>query len=406
MKKKTSSKNGSIGSATAELYESADVNALSNQKYWRWGSDNLFPDALALLSRRSATHRRIINDKADYISGKGFTSDPTCTLLSDLIAHANDMGESLRMILNKLAFDKALFGNAFLEVVTNADGSRLNLFHQDASRCRIARDNRHVLLHHNWAAFTPQHAQSLPLYPTFEKQADGTLRSMVHYKDYEPTFDHYGLPAYIAGLNVSAIAYKTDQWNISRLDNSFQLSGIMVLDGDVDNEQDAYQIMSAAERRFAGKPGQVMFMVKNSTETDNSKFIPIAASNEGDWKTLHDQATADIVVHSWFRSLSGLDYSSGFNAERILHEYEIALNTLILGEQQELLEPIRRIIRRVLDCDASSLQVVNRPPTRSKPLYMKVWEARMNDGLSYDPNDPEQQLYLAQITKYALKNID
>lgn len=45
------------------------------------------------------------------------------------------------------------------------------------------------------------------------------------------------------------------------------------------------------------------------------------------------------MAHSWFRSLSGLDYLSGFDSERILHEYEIALNTLILGEQQELLEP-------------------------------------------------------------------
>ena len=76
------------------------------------------------------------------------------------------------------------------------------------------------------------------------------------------------------------------------------------------------------------------------------------------------------------------------------------------AEQQELLEPIRTVIERCLHCEASSLQVINRPPTRSKPLYMKVWEARKNDGLNYDPDDPEQNLYLAQITKYALRNID
>lgn len=220
-------------------------------------------------------------------------------------------------------------------------------------------------------------------------------------------FEHYGLPPYIAGMNVSAIAYKTDRWNISRLDNSFQLSGIMVLDGEVDNEQEAYRIVKAAEKRFAGKPGQVMFMVKNTDESDHSKFVPIESANEGDWKLLHEQATSDIVVaHSWFRSLSGLDYSTGFSAERILHEYEIALNTLILDEQQELLEPVRRLIETRLGCDASSLQIVNRPPTRSKPLYMKVWEARKCDGLSYDPQDPEQNLYLAQITKYAMRSID
>jgi hypothetical protein len=45
--------------------------------FWRWGDDNMFPAHLALMSRRSTTHRRIINDKADYISGKGFSLDET-----------------------------------------------------------------------------------------------------------------------------------------------------------------------------------------------------------------------------------------------------------------------------------------------------------------------------------------
>ena len=380
---------------------------VESDKFWRWGDDNLFPTALALMSRRSTTHRRIINDKADYISGKGFTFDPEVPLLGAFVAQVNGSGESLRQVCSKLSFDKSLFGNAFLEVVTDEKHSFLALYHQDASRCRVAKDSRHILLHHDWSRFSAADARTLPLYPLFERQDDGTLRAIVHYKDYEPMFEHYGVPPYIAGFGVSAIAYKTDRWNISRLDNSFQLSGVMVLDGEVDNEQEAYRIVKAAEKRFAGKPGQVMFMVKNTDESDHSKFVPIESANEGDWKLLHEQATSDIVVaHSWFRSLSGLDYSTGFSAERILHEYEIALNTLILGEQQELLEPVRRLIETRLGCDASSLQIVNRPPTRSKPLYMKVWEARKCDGLSYDPQDPEQNLYLAQITKYAMRSID
>ncbi len=375
--------------------------------YWRWGDDNLFPNALALMARRSTTHRRIINDKADYVSGKGFSFNEVDPALARFIGSANGTGETLRQVFNKLAFDKALFGNAFLEIVTTPERSFLSFYHQDASKCRIAKESDHMLLHHDWQHYTPSDAKRLPLYPRFEQASDGTLRSMFHYKDYEPTFEHYGLPPYIAGMNVSAIAYKTDKWNISRLDNSFQLSGIMVLDGNVDNEQDAYEIIRAAEKRFAGQPGQVMFMVKNAEEADNSKFVPISSSNEGDWKSLHDQAVTDIVVaHSWFRSLSGLDYLSGFDSERILHEYEIALNTLILGEQQELLEPIRIVIGQVLGCDTSSMQIVNRPPARSKPLYMKVWEARKADGLDYDPDDPTQNLYVAQITKYAMRNID
>lgn len=385
----------------------ASAASVKSDKFWRWGDDNLLPYALAQMARRSTTHRRIINDKADYISGKGFTFDGSIPALAHLVERVNGDGESLRQVMNKLAFDKALFGNAFMEIVTDAKHSFLSLYHQDATRCRLSRDSAHVLLHHNWRQFNVEEARSLPLYPAFTEDDGGLLRSVVHFKDYEPGFSHYGVPPYIAGMNVSAIAYKTDRWNISRLDNSFQLSGVMMLDSITDSEQEAERITRIAEEKFAGKPGQVMFIMKEGDENDNSRFIPITSQNDGDWQALHDQAVTDIVVaHSWFRSLSGLDYSSGFSAERILHEYEIALNTVILAEQEELLEPIRRVICSIVGCDATSLQVVNRPPTRSKPIYMKVWEARKADGLEYDPEDERQQMYLSEITKYNIKSIE
>jgi hypothetical protein len=363
-----------------------------------------------MMSRVSTTHRRIINDKADYISGKGFsfeTGTEAAALLECLVGSANGSGETLRQVLNRLAFDKALFGNAFLEAVTDPEHSFLSLYHQDASKCRLAKDGRAVIMHHNWTRYMPSESQRVPLFPDFETGPDGMMRTMIHFKDYEPMFSNYGVPSYIAGMNVSTIAWKTDRWNISRLDNSFQLSGVMMLDAENTDTATAAEIMKTAEKKFAGQPGQVMFMLRDGSGDDGSRFIPITAGNEGDWRQLHDQATGDIVVaHSWFRSLSGLDYGGGFSSERILWEYQIALSTVILPEQNELLEPIRRLIERVMGIDASSLVVVNRPPTDGKPLYMKVWEARRADGLDYNPDDPDQQQYVSQITKYNLRSID
>ena len=388
-----------VANRADDPYITSGAGSVQSDKFWRWGDDNLFPNALALMARRSVTHRRIINDKADYISGKGFSCDEGHEpLLAAFIRRVNGDGESLRQVLNKLAFDKALFGNAFLEIVTNRKCSFVSFYHQDATKCRLSKDKSHIILCHNWREYTPMQAPTLPLYPQFDEAPDGTLRSIIHYKDYEPMFENYGVPPYIAGLNVSAIAYKTDKWNISRLDNSFQLSGVMTLDSDVNNEEEAKQIAEAAQNKFAGKPGQVLFLVKNSGGEDGSKFIPITSSNEGDWQALHEQSTTDIVVaHSWFRSLSGLDWTSGFNSDRILHEYEIALNTVILGEQAELMEPIREVLENMAGIDTSSLQIINRPPITLKPSYMMVWEARKADGLDYDENDPKQQVFLANL---------
>ncbi|MBO5984884.1 MAG: phage portal protein [Rikenellaceae bacterium] len=407
MEKRKTKSMVAVTNRKAESLFALSSQRVQSEKFWRWGDDNMLPYALSLMSRRSTTHRRIINDKADYIAGKGFSFDEQEPLLRSMVERANGEGDSLRRVLYRLAFDKALMGNAFLEVVTDEEHSFLSLHHQDASRCRLARDSEHVLLHHDWSTFRAEEAHTLPLYPRFEKQSDGSLRSIIHYKEYEPMFSHYGVPKYIAGMGVSAIAYKTDCWNISRLDNSFQLSGIMMLDAEMASEAEAERLVQTAEKRFAGTPGQVMFVVGSGEEGNSSRFIPLESNNEGDWSTLHDQATSDIVIaHSWFRSLSGLDYSAGFSAERILHEYEVALNTVILAEQEELLAPIRRLMQEVAGIDCSSLEIVNRPPTRSKPIYMKVWEARKADGLEYDAEDERQQAFLSEITKYNVTKIN
>ena len=59
----------------------------------------------------------------------------------------------------------------------------------------------------------------------------------------------------------------------------------------------------------------------------------------------------------------------------------------------------------IMGVDCSSLAIINRPPTRSKPIYMKVWEARKADGLDYDENDERQQLFLSEISKYNITSI-
>ena len=84
---------------------------------------------------------------------------------------------------------------------------------------------------------------------------------------------------------------------------------------------------------------------------------------------------------------------------RALRDKAVALNTVILAEQEQLLEPIRHIISELFGVDASSLAIINTPPVYTKPNYMRVWEARKADGLDYDENDPAQQLFLAELAR-------
>ena len=85
-----------VGNAATEPLFAISSRKVQSEKFWRWGDDNLMPAALSLMSRRSTTHRRIINDKADYIAGKGFSYDESKPLLGKIVTCANGSGDSLR----------------------------------------------------------------------------------------------------------------------------------------------------------------------------------------------------------------------------------------------------------------------------------------------------------------------
>lgn len=372
------------------------ATSANNGKVWVWGADNLFPQRLSLLARSNSIHRGIMKSKADYIAGRGFAYDDKNIALERVVKRANGE-QSLAEVMHRAIYDKIMTGNGFIEVVF-AYGQIL-FFHQDSTRCRVVKadSDTHIVISKDWNNHLTEYDVTLPIFPAFELQSDKTMRSIIHLKDYEPMYQHYGVPDYVAGLIDARIGYKTANWNEQRLDNSFQLSGVMSVAQDFDSEEEALAVKRQVEQKFAGKPGQVLFTISN--EAGSSQFTPIQSSNEGDWLSLHNVAKEDMVTaHSWYVSLSGLDYATGISSDRMLNEYSVALATIIKPEQEEWLEAIRAALSKV-GIDGSSLEFINKAPIIEKPIYMKVWEARKADGMDYDENDPAQQVYLANIAR-------
>lgn len=399
-KKNTTTKVFNSVAIGGDLFQPAA--SAGNGKIWQWGADNLFPQRVSLLARSNAIHRGIITSKSDYISGRGFAYDEKNAALERVVTRANGT-QSLMQVIQRVVYDKVLTGNGFIEVAIA--GKEMVFFHQDATRCRVIKPqsgaDERIVISADWGNHIEKYDVELPLFPSFE-QIDGIWRSVVHLKDYEPMFSHYGVPSYIAGLSAARIGYKTSSWNEQRLDNSFQLSGVMQVVAPEDDDEKLATLAQNIERKFAGKPGQVMFTVSN--ETGSANFTPIQSNNEGDWAALHGISKNDLVTaHSWFISLAGLDYTTGISSDRMLNEYSVALATIIQPEQEEILQVIRTALNRV-GIDGSSLEFINTPPIIQKPVYMKIWEARKADGLDYDENDPTQQAFLANISKVGGNN--
>lgn len=370
-------------------------------KWKRFGSDNLFPQAVAIINRKSPVHRGILNSKARYIAGKGFAYEETQEELKDFVLAANAKGESLREVTKKLVFDELSFGNSWAELVTNKEKTFLNIFHKDSTKCRLSSDAKECLLHPNWTNVYNRFSEikGIPIYPEFKEAENGLLRSIIHFKDYEPDFDFYGIPSYIAGMRVVGILYKTDKWNLSRLDNSFQTSGIVLVDGEFENDEEANDLKEEFKKEFTGEDsqGKILFIAR-SLGGGTTSYTPINTQNDADWIGLDQNSTEKLIVaHEWYRSLCSLGDNTGFDTKRILNEYQVALNTVIADVQEKYLDKYKEMLLRVLGLDATSLSFVNKPPISVKPKYMKVHEARKADGFEYDEEDPKQNQYLAEL---------
>lgn len=341
----------------------------SNQDWINWGTDNLFPNALAQLNRKSPSHRGIINWKTIYLSGKGFDVGEEKGNFYDWIQKCNANGESLKSVIRKIIFDKNGSGNSFVELVVSK--GKLSIYHKDFTTCRLGKDGKSVMIYGDWANAQSKKSEikTIAKYPDWT--ADGeTKRSILHIKSYEPEFNDYGVADWIAAMDAAGIVYKTNKWNISRLDNSFSSSGVLVVEGNI-NANEAKKMKTDFKTEFTGekKQGKVMFIVK-ALGGGETKFTPFTSANEGEWLQLHKQAEQDLIVsHSWFRSLSGLATEGQLgNVQQIRSEYQIALNTVITEEQENLLDILRPIIKEFGKFDSEKLKFKNQIPLSIQDL--------------------------------------
>jgi len=369
------------------------------------GEDNLLPSQLNKLAREVPVHRAILNSKTNYVIGKGLTS--TNKQLSQFIHTPNNLQLDLSDTLRRLVFDYFTHGNAYLEIVTNHRRSFLSLFHLDASKVRLASSLSHMLIHPDWENFkgkSDPNLSSIPLYPAFAKNAEGLYHSLYHIRDYEPEFYHYGLCSYFAGLRSIIITGLTNVWNQRRLERHFSAPGLLISPG-VNDDDDAAALdtefnkyMGALSENATDLIIQYLADLGPGQSAQAAQYIDFLKKEEGNWLALHQQAELSLItIHNWFRTLTPYsDDKSGFDKNRIISEWEIAMSSIIRPHQDIFLKHLCRIISP-FNIPTADLEFINEPPVQRINPYKFVWEVRRDSGLSFDPADPIQKQLVIQV---------
>jgi len=119
---------------------------ITSKEYYRFGDDNLFPQYLAELKRKSSTHRAILSQKATYTAGSKITT--VNAKLESYIKEINPTGQSLRNLFRLVVDDFYTFGNSYIEFVEYEGGC--NMYHVDATMVRVGKNIYSGYINPDW----------------------------------------------------------------------------------------------------------------------------------------------------------------------------------------------------------------------------------------------------------------
>ncbi len=139
--------------------------------------------------------------------------------ITDLV-YNNSSGQDL---LETIAANLLLHGNAFIHILTNDMGDAAELYALRPERITIVPDQR------GW----PQSYQYRvgDQYETIDAYDALGRQQIIHIKGFHPSDDHYGLGCLHAAMQSIRVHNAATRWNRSVLDNAARPSGALVYDG-------------------------------------------------------------------------------------------------------------------------------------------------------------------------------
>ena len=151
-------------------------------------------------------------------------------------------------LFETVASQLLLHGNAFVQIVCDADGMPVELYPLRPERVSIEPDAN------GWpAAYVYKAGESVSRLP----MVDGLSRpALVHLKTMHPLDDHYGLGCLGAAAGAVAIHNAATRWNKALLDNAARPSGALVYDpgepGAALSSEQFERLRAEMEASFAG----------------------------------------------------------------------------------------------------------------------------------------------------------
>lgn len=268
-----------------------------NTDWVSYGEDNLYPQQLDELSKKSAIHGAIIKTASDMIAGNGFLVNGTKTKEeSDAVLASNPTeakeyesflqnkfdSMSIEKITSHLAADLKKHGAYAFEVIWNNDFTKIaRIKYLSVKNIRAGKLSegsvKTYYYSRSWSESKKSGFKATEIF-TFDKNDKQHANQIVYEK--LGVDEYYGEPDYIQGIDWINIDYQLGIFHLSNIENGMNPSLLWRFFKRPDTENDRQEVMDDIRRNYKGssKAGRHIVMFSDGKELA-AEVSPVQVNN-------------------------------------------------------------------------------------------------------------------------------
>lgn len=231
------------------------------KNYVYWGEDNCIPNYLYDLFTSVTTLRSIINGTSDFVSG-----DDVIVNVNGFEKEVNKTGTSAFELVNDIARDLLIYGNAFVQVIRNKAGGIGELYHLNSKYVRCSKKNDLFYYSEDFGKRYNRSNKTV-VYPKFVQEATDIATSVIMLKSENDKT--YGLPQYIASLKDCEVERALSEFNLSQLENGFYGSYVFNFANGIPTDEMKEEIERNVTEKFCGVSNAGRILLNFSNGKDN-----------------------------------------------------------------------------------------------------------------------------------------
>lgn len=262
-----------------DVYKVPIFKEIKGKEWVIYGDDenlefnNRYGDFLIQCFDRSAKNNAIITGKANYIFGKGWTTETiedfkVAAKVEGFLENINSY-ETANDVLRQVALDYTISGGFFLEIIWEKGGKKIaSINHVPFNYLRSNKDNTKFFYTKEWYRSNPKMNEDWAEFDAFDVNKPKG-KQILYVKEYRPGVNTYTLPDYIGAIPFIVCDYSIANFHRNNIENNFWGGYLLNFPMTVPDQDIQDSITARFKQKHTGSDnaGRVVVTFSDGTES-------------------------------------------------------------------------------------------------------------------------------------------